>query len=96
VRTFVSGVAKAIEWSRTSPREQVIARKTEIVTKRGRNEDPAALKFWKSTGVAEKGGKILDKELQVWVDWLTDRGEIKAGQVKLTDLYTNEYNELAK
>ena len=96
VRTFVSGVARAIEWSRTTPREQVVARKVEILTKRGRNEDPGALKYWKSLGVAEKGGKILDKELQVWVDWLADRGEIKAGQVKLADLYTNEFNEVAK
>jgi ABC-type nitrate/sulfonate/bicarbonate transport system substrate-binding protein len=96
VRTFVTGVAKAIEWGRTTPREQVVARKVDILTRRGRNEDPGALKYWKSTGVAEKGGKILDKELQVWIDWLTDRGEIKAGQVELSDLYTNEYNELAK
>jgi len=96
VRTFVSGVAKAIEWSRTTPREQVVARKVEILTKRGRNEDPAALQFWKSTGVAEKGGKILDKEFSVWVDWLAERGEIGKDQVKLTDLYTNEYNELAR
>ena len=96
VRTFVSGVARAIEWSRTTPRDQVVARKVEILTRRGRNEDPAALKYWKSTGVAEKGGKILDEELSIWVDWLAERGEITKDQVKLSDLYTNEYNELAK
>ncbi|WP_436502031.1 ABC transporter substrate-binding protein [Actinokineospora sp. HUAS TT18] len=96
VRIFVTGVAKAIEYSRTTPREQVIERKLAIINKRGRNEDPGALKHWKSTGVAENGGKILDKELQIWIDWLTDRGEIKPGQVKLTDLYTNEFNDLAK
>jgi ABC-type nitrate/sulfonate/bicarbonate transport system substrate-binding protein len=96
VRTFTTGVAKAIEWSRTTPREQVIERKLAIVGKRGRNEDPGALQHWKSTGVAEKGGKILDKELSLWANWLADRGEIKADQVKVADLYTNDFNDLAK
>ena len=95
VRTFVNGVAKAIEWSRTTPRDQVVARKVDIVTKRGRNEDVSALKYWKSTGVAEKGGRIVDKELSLWIDWLVDRGEVKPDQVKVADLYTNEYNDVA-
>lgn len=96
VRTFVNGVAKAIEWSRTTPRDQVVARKIDIVTKRGRNEDVSALKYWKSTGVAEKGGRIVDKELSLWIDWLADRGEIKPDQVRIGDLYTNEYNDVAR
>lgn len=96
VRTFVTGVAKAIEWSRTTPREQVVARMTEIVKKRGRNEDTATLQFWRSYGVAETGGRIEDKEFQLWLDWLGDRGEIKKGQLKAADLYTNEFNGYGK
>ncbi|MFE5494905.1 ABC transporter substrate-binding protein [Streptomyces virginiae] len=96
VRTFVTGVGKAIEWSRTTPHEQVIARMTEIVTKRGRNEDTATLKYWRSYGVAEAGGRISDKEFQVWLDWLAERGDIKEGQLKATDLYTNEFNGYGK
>ncbi|WP_033433983.1 ABC transporter substrate-binding protein [Saccharothrix syringae] len=96
VRTFVSGVARAIEWSRTTPREQVVERKVAILTGRGRNEDPAALRYWKSTGVAQKGGRITDEELNVWIDWLAERGEIAKAQVKVTDLYTNDFNELAR
>lgn len=96
VRAFVSGVAKAIEWSRATPREQVVARKVDIVTKRGRNEEPAALKYWKSNGVEEKGGKIVDAELTVWADWLAERGEITKDQVTVAGLYTNEFNELAR
>ncbi|WP_367128712.1 ABC transporter substrate-binding protein [Saccharothrix sp. HUAS TT1] len=94
-RTFVSGVAKAIEWSRTTPREEVVARKVDILARRGRNEDPAALRYWKSNGVAERGGRILDRELTLWVDWLADRGEVTRDQVDVTGLYTNEFNELA-
>ncbi|MET9851936.1 ABC transporter substrate-binding protein [Streptomyces sp. NPDC006450] len=92
VRTFVTGVAKAIDWSRTTPREEVVARMTEIVKKRGRNEDTATLQYWRSYGVAETGGRIEDKEFQLWLDWLGDRGEIKKGQLKAADLYTNEFN----
>ncbi|MFD6889226.1 ABC transporter substrate-binding protein [Streptomyces sp. NPDC059957] len=92
VRTFVTGVAKAIDWSRTTPREEVIARMTEIVKKRGRNEDTATLKYWRSYGVAEKGGRIEEKGFQLWLDWLGERGEIKPGQLKAADLFTNEFN----
>ncbi|MFD0265953.1 ABC transporter substrate-binding protein [Streptomyces sp. NPDC127106] len=96
VRTFVTGVAKAIEWSRTTPREQVIARMTDIVTRRGRNEDTSTLKYWQSYGVAETGGRISDKEFQIWLDWLGERGETKKGQLKASDLYTNEFNGYGK
>ncbi|HEX6352514.1 ABC transporter substrate-binding protein [Actinophytocola sp.] len=96
VRTFVTATAKAIEWTRTTPRAEVIDRFTEIVTKRKRNEDADTLKYWKSTGVAQTGGRITDDELNLWIDWLSDRGDIKPGQVKAADLYTNEFNDLAK
>ncbi|MFF1558704.1 ABC transporter substrate-binding protein [Streptomyces sp. NPDC058279] len=96
VRTFTTGVAKAIEWSRTTPREEVIARMTEIIKKRGRNEDTSTLQYWRSYGVAESGGRIADKEFQLWLDWLGGRGEIKKGQLKPGDLYTNEFNALGK
>ncbi|MFF4265639.1 ABC transporter substrate-binding protein [Streptomyces virginiae] len=95
-RTFVTGVAKAIEWARTTPREEVIARQTEIVKKRGRNEDTATLQYWRSYGVAETGGRIEDKEFQLWLDWLGERGDIKQGQLRPADLYTNEFNGFGK
>lgn len=91
-RTFVTAVGRAIEWSRSTPHEEVIARMTDIVRKRGRNEETAPLKYWRSYGVAEKAGLITGKELQLWIDWLTDRGDIKKGQVTLSNLYTNEFN----
>ncbi|MFH8890783.1 ABC transporter substrate-binding protein [Streptomyces sp. NPDC017949] len=92
VRTFTTGVGKAIEWSRTTPREQVIARMTEIVKKRGRNEDTSTLQYWRSYGVAAPAGRIDEKEFQLWIDWLGDRGEVKKGQLKAADLFTNEFN----
>ncbi|MFC3351534.1 ABC transporter substrate-binding protein [Streptomyces echinoruber] len=91
-RTFVTAVGRAIEWSRSTPRDEVVARMTDIVKKRGRNEDTAPLKYWKSYGVAEKAGLITDKEFRLWIDWLADRGDIQKGRITPSDLYTNEFN----
>jgi len=96
VRTFVTGTAKAIEWSRTQPRDVVIARFAEILRKRARNEDDSQLKFWKSYGVAGKGGAITEQEFSTWVEWLDRSGELKGKQVKATELYTNEFNDLSE
>ncbi|MGI5479090.1 ABC transporter substrate-binding protein [Streptomyces lavendofoliae] len=95
VRTFVTGVGRALDWSRDTPREEVVARMTEIVRKRRRNEDLAALRYWKSYGVAEPGGRITGKELGLWVDWLAERGDIERDRVRLGALYTNEFNASA-
>jgi ABC-type nitrate/sulfonate/bicarbonate transport system substrate-binding protein len=94
-RTFVTGVARAIEWTRARPREEVVARFTDIVKRRNRNEDVDPLKYWKSTGVAETGGRITDREFTLWVDWLSGRGDIRKDQVKVAEVYTNEFNGLA-
>lgn len=96
VKTFVEGVSKAIEWARTTPREKVIAKFEEIIKAREGNETTENLKYWKSDGITEEGGQIAAKEFQVWIDWLVNSGELKDGQVKAEDLYTNEYNPYAK
>ncbi|WP_375709437.1 ABC transporter substrate-binding protein [Niallia sp. NCCP-28] len=92
VKKFVEATAKAIEWTRTTPKEEVIAKFESIIEKRGRKEDAETIKYWKSPGIAEKGGYIKESEFKVWVDWLEKDGEFKNGQVKLHDLYTNEFN----
>lgn len=96
VRQFVEGVAKAIEWARTTPREEVITRFEDIIHKRERKETTDNLKYWKSTGISEEGGVITPSEYDVWIDWLVTNGELQEGQVKPEDLYTNEYNPFAK
>jgi ABC-type nitrate/sulfonate/bicarbonate transport system substrate-binding protein len=95
VRTFVTGVGKAIEWSKTQPRDVVVARFTEILRKRARNEDTSLVTFWKSYGVAGKAGVIADTDFSTWVDWLTRAGELNGKQVAAKDVYTNEFNAAA-
>jgi ABC-type nitrate/sulfonate/bicarbonate transport system substrate-binding protein len=91
-RKLIEGTAKAIEWARTTPPEQVRARFEKIIAERKRNEDASSIKYWKSTGVAGQGGLITDNELQIWIDWLVKDGTLKPGQLKAADLYTNALN----
>jgi ABC-type nitrate/sulfonate/bicarbonate transport system substrate-binding protein len=91
-RKLVEGISKAIAWAQTTPPEEVRARFEKIIAARKRNEDATPIKYWKSTGVASKGGLIGDAEIQVWIDWLVKDGLLKPGQLKASDTYTNEFN----
>ncbi|MEU7654083.1 ABC transporter substrate-binding protein [Micromonospora taraxaci] len=92
VKAFVTGVGKAIEWARTQPRETVVARMRDIIGKRGRNEDPSLVAYWKSSGVAGRGGVISEQEFATWIDWLAAEGELRGDRPKPADIYTNRFN----
>ena len=96
VKTFTEGVAKAIEWAQTTPKEEVIARYEKIIEARGGDQSTDNVKTWKSSGIAEKGGVITDSEYSVWIDWLVNNGDLKEGEISPEDLYTNEFNPYAK
>lgn len=95
VADFVQGTARAIRWAQVTPRDEVVAKFHDIITKRGRNEDTKAIEFWRSSGIPVPGGVIAERELQTWIDWLVRNGELKDGQLKAQDLYTNEFNPYA-
>lgn len=92
VAKFVGATAQAIEWTRSHSRGEVIARYTEIIRRRHRNEDASAVSFWRSPGVAFTGGVIQDSEFQIWLDWLVKRGQLAPGQLQVRRLYTNQFN----
>jgi len=96
VRTFVEGVAKAIEWTKTTPREEVIAMFEKIILAREGNESTENLKYWKSMGISSEGGQIFEKDFDIWIDWLVRNGELQEGQVKAEELFTNDFNPYAK
>jgi len=95
-RQFAEAIAKTIEWSRETPREEVIARMERIIRDRDPNESVDNLKYWKSFGIVTPGGVIQDEDFQVWIDWLVEHGELETGSVTPEDLYTNEFNPYAK
>ncbi|MGY4408597.1 ABC-type nitrate/sulfonate/bicarbonate transport system substrate-binding protein [Bradyrhizobium sp. LB7.1] len=91
-RKLVEGISRAIAWAQAAPAEEVRARFERIIRERKRNEDGSSIKYWKSTGIATKGGLISDGEIQLWIDWLVKDGLFKPGQIKASDTYTNEFN----
>ncbi|MFI0357816.1 ABC transporter substrate-binding protein [Actinomadura sp. 9N407] len=95
VRDFTAGIARTIEWSRETPRDQVIDRFTKIIQARRRNENADAVRYWRSWGVAGKGGVIADQEFGTWLAWLEREGQVPKGKVRSGDLYTNEFNPYA-
>lgn len=92
---LVSAIARAIEWARVTPAAQVRSTFEGIIKARGRAESADAIQYWKSTGVPSTGGVVLDKDLQVWIDWLVKEQIVKPGQIKPSDLYTNAFNPYA-
>jgi ABC-type nitrate/sulfonate/bicarbonate transport system substrate-binding protein len=95
-RTLVSGLAKAIDWLQTHPREEVVKTAIAIAQERGRPDDIPTLKYWKSPGIGQKGGVIDPKDIQRWISWLEDQGQIPKDSVNVDDTYTNDLNSYAK
>lgn len=93
VQDFVQGVARAIHWTQTVPRADVIAKYKDIIAGRGRNENPDLVDYWKSSSVAP-GGVIADEEFGIWIDWL-QRNEGLDESITPSDIYTNEFNPYA-
>jgi ABC-type nitrate/sulfonate/bicarbonate transport system substrate-binding protein len=96
VARFVDGTSRAIEWARTTPRDQVIARMVAIIQNRGRGEDSSTVRYWKTTGIDSPGGVIRDRDFQIWIDWLVRAGELKPSELRASSLFTNEFNPFAK
>ncbi|MDF8265033.1 ABC transporter substrate-binding protein [Luteipulveratus flavus] len=94
-KDFVTGVGKAIEWERSTPRAQVIKRFTSIIAERGRGETTTNLKYWKSVGIPARGGVVSDRDYTQWTSWLESSGIVRKGGLQPKDLYTNEFNDLA-
>jgi len=95
VQKFVAGTARAIEWSRATPREQVIARMQNIIHKRGRAEDASLVRYFRAVRSETRGGVLTDAQFQRWIDWLVRDGQLKQGQLEPALVYTNELNPYA-
>jgi ABC-type nitrate/sulfonate/bicarbonate transport system substrate-binding protein len=91
VRKYVEGMGRAIEWARSVPRAEVIARFEHIIEKRGRNEDTSVVQFWTTTTIPTPRGTLRDEDFRLWIDWLIKDGQIAAGQVQPRDVYTNQF-----
>ena len=96
----VADVRAAASPGRSSGPEQPRARWSSPGSRRSSpgaaaTRTPTLVQFWKSTGVAGKGGVIDPKEISIWVDWLAERASSRRTRSNPSDLYTNEYNPYA-
>ena len=95
-RKFVEAVAKAVEWGRATPREEVVARIEKMIKARGRHETTEMLKHWRPAAKHTEGGLMTERDFSLWIDWLVRDGRLAKGQVKPSDVYTNELNPYAR
>jgi ABC-type nitrate/sulfonate/bicarbonate transport system substrate-binding protein len=95
VSDFVQGTARAIRWTQVTPREQVVARFKDIISKRGRGEDPALAEYWRSSSIPTPGGVIKPEEFQLWIDWLVRNNELEKDKLTPEDIFTNDDNPYA-
>jgi ABC-type nitrate/sulfonate/bicarbonate transport system substrate-binding protein len=91
-KTFVAGLAKAVDYATTHPADDVKAKLQTWLTQQGRPDDAKALALWKGLGVATKAGLIRDQDFDLWLDWLKSRGDVKTDAIKASDIYTNQFN----
>lgn len=89
-KKFVEGVGKAIDWSREHSQQEVIARMEAIIKKRQRNEDSTPVRSWRSYGVSSPGGRLSDRDFQLWIDWLVRDGQLAPGRLEPADVYASE------
>jgi ABC-type nitrate/sulfonate/bicarbonate transport system substrate-binding protein len=82
VKGFVTAVSKASEWAKENEEEakKIIAEKLGI--------EVSQVEPW-----AYYENQVVQKEAaQWWVSYLEDNGKLQPGQLKVEDLYTNEFN----
>ncbi len=89
---FVEATAKAIEWARNNPRDVVSKKLADIARKHGRGEADDLEKYWRTTGISQQGGVVVEREYQQWIDWLVRDGQLPEGKIQASDLYDNSFN----
>lgn len=70
--------------------ERVRKTHADISAEKGGN--PRMSKYYQATSWTPDFPLIVDKDLQWWVERFIEDGLLKPGQVKPTDIYTNEFN----
>lgn len=96
VRKFVEATGKAMTWVRERPREEVVARMEQIIAQRGRSENSALLRYFRPVRGELPGGLLSDLQFQRWIDWMVRDGQLQNGQLKASELYTNQFNPLSR
>ncbi|HET6151448.1 MAG TPA: ABC transporter substrate-binding protein [Marmoricola sp.] len=96
---LVTGIAQAVKYVESHDRAQVLKIYDAWLTSHGYGSYVKAVdQNWAgTTGVATPDtAAITDKDISTWLDWLSSRGDVDASKIHPSDVYTNDYNDLAK
>lgn len=89
VRRYVSAIAKAEDWTNANHEEadKIIAEELQL--------DPLTAKYMDRRHWLEHG-LMTDEIVQKWMNIMVKYGNLKEGEIKISDVYTNEFNPYKK
>lgn len=88
VKRLVAVYEKTDQWTQKNPDA---ARQLVVNILKKRSQNPAIAKYWKAPFLRNYG-LLQDSDVQFWLDWFVHENKIKKGDLKPSDIYTNEYN----
>lgn len=92
-RQLVEGVAAAIEFIETHSKQEIFDVYFPYLEEEGYADYiPAIETNFPGTLGLDPNPTISDEDISRWVDWLDSRGDIDAGDLDVSDVYTNEFN----
>jgi ABC-type nitrate/sulfonate/bicarbonate transport system substrate-binding protein len=91
-RKFVNATATAIEWDKLNRNQSRIVLAKFLKEHNGNPELASYFTGW-SIGTPPV---IHDSDVQFWIDVIVKEGTLKSGQLKPSDIYTNEFNPYFK
>jgi ABC-type nitrate/sulfonate/bicarbonate transport system substrate-binding protein len=97
VRRYLKAVdsARRIVWSEyQKDPDRVRKAYAEISEAKGANS--ALAKYYRVPRWTPDNQFISDRDIQFWIEKFTEDGNLKPGQIKPSDIYTNEFNPLYK
>lgn len=92
-RKFMEGFAKAADWSRENPNASIDLQ-AKIAKKKG--GDPQLVLKYKNPEDIRSHALIEPIDSQYFIEKYVESGELKEGQLKASDIYTNEFNPYNK
>ncbi len=93
VRRYLRAVDKArrIVWEEYQKNPDRVRQVYAEITK-AKGGNPELAKYYRGVRWSPKNQLITDNDIQFWIEKFTEDGILKPGQVKPSDIYTNEFN----
>lgn len=87
-RKLVAAWVKTDLWAQKNPDK---ARQAVASILKKRNQNPVIAKYWKTPHLRNHG-LLNDSDVTYWLDWFVQEGKLKEGEIKPSDIYTNQFN----